>query len=94
MVADKTAVGVPEITQVVALIDNVPGRAVVPPLIAQAVTDAPLAVTVGGVTDMAVFTEPEVPVAPVKSKTGAEAATVRLTVASAELPTEFVAIKV
>ena len=56
------AVGVPEITQVVAATESPEGSAVVAALIAQAVILAPFAVKVDGVTDMALATVPEVPV--------------------------------
>jgi hypothetical protein len=54
-------VGVPEITQVDAATLSPVGKAVVPLLIAQAVTLAPLADRVEGVTVMAVPTVPLVP---------------------------------
>ena len=58
----STAVGVPEITQVKAFTDRPDGRAVVLDFIAHAVTLAPLFASVVGVTDIAVFTVPVVPV--------------------------------
>lgn len=54
-VADNISVGVPEITHVEAFTDSVPGKLpafVLPDLIPQAVTEAPLIFNVVGVTDM------------------------------------------
>jgi hypothetical protein len=61
IVAPKVAVGVPEITQVLAFTVKVAGRAVVPPLIPHEVTEAPFSVSVVGETDIA---DPAVPVVP------------------------------
>lgn len=55
-------VGVPEITQVVAATDAHAGKAVVPDLMAHAVTFAPRGFNVDGVTVMAEPKVPEVPV--------------------------------
>jgi hypothetical protein len=63
-VAPRAEVGVPEITQVLALTVKVEGRAEVPFLIPQDVTEAPLALRVVGDTDIAAPTTPVVPVAP------------------------------
>ena len=63
-VASINAVGVPEITQVVACTVRVPGRAVVADFIPHAVMAAPLAFKVVGETDMALLIFTEVPVAP------------------------------
>ena len=76
------ALGVPEITQVVGATVRVPGRAVVPPLIAQAVTEAPFAATVEGVTVIRVPVVPVVPVEVAKLRVGT--AGVVLTVAAAD----------
>jgi hypothetical protein len=68
VVADKVAVGVPEITQVVALTESVTGNNPAladPALIAHAVMADPFALKVVGVTDIAVPAVPEVPAAPV-----------------------------
>ncbi len=64
VVAERTAVGVPVIAQVVGFTLSVPGRAVVPPLISQPVIADPLLLSAVGVMLMAVPAVPVVPVAP------------------------------
>ncbi len=88
--------GVPLITQVVASTLSPAGSelGLLPDLIPHAVIDAPLEMRPVGVTDIAVPTEPDVPVEPTKLSTGRPAFTVRITDASALIPTEFVATKV
>jgi len=87
------ASGVPEISQVLVLTEAHAGSAVVDALIAQFVIAAPRASRVVGSTDIATPKEPLVPVAPAYERTGMLAATCKFTVASAEFPAEFVAIK-
>ena len=61
----KTALGMPEITQVPELTDAHAGRGVVPDFMPQAVTVAPLLESVFGATDIATPKVPTVPVEPV-----------------------------
>ena len=88
------ASGVPEITQVEVLSDAHEGSAVVDAFTVQFVIEAPRESRVVGLTENATATVPEVPVAPAYESTGMLAATCKFTKASAELPAEFVAIKV
>jgi len=93
-VAAKVVVGVPSMEQSEVSRVAQAGSAVVEALIAQFVIVEPRLFNVVGATLIKTPTVPEVPVALAYDNIGARAATSKVTVASADVPTEFDACKV